>query len=103
MWRMGDVCGRLLSRKGRGLVALIWKGGYIMEIVVQIHDQYKALKFVEFLRAFDFVEITQMKNADEKNVRNDNMEDFFSCAGLWANREVTAASLREQAWRRYSV
>lgn len=74
-----------------------------MEIVVQIHDQYKAIKFVEFLRAFDFVEITQMKNADEKNVRNDNMEDFFSCAGLWANREVTAASLREQAWRRYSV
>ncbi len=74
-----------------------------MEIVVQIHDQYKALKFVEFLRAFDFVEIIQMKNADEKIVQNRNNEDFFSCAGLWANREVTADSLREQAWRRYSV
>lgn len=27
-------------------------------------------------------------------------EDFFSCAGIWENREITAESLRIQAWQR---
>jgi hypothetical protein len=26
--------------------------------------------------------------------------DFFSSAGLWANREVNAKELRKQAWNR---
>ncbi len=27
-------------------------------------------------------------------------EDFFSCAGLWKDRDITQESLREQAWRK---
>jgi hypothetical protein len=77
-----------------------------MELVVQIHDQYKALKLVEFLRAFDFVNIIQTNNTDEKVVQQENIAenvDFFSYAGLWANREITVDTLRQQAWRQYSV
>jgi len=78
-----------------------------MELVVQIHDQYKALKLVEFLRAFDFVNIIQMNTTDEKIVQHENnvenTVDFFSYAGLWANRAITVETLRQQAWRQYSV
>ncbi len=78
-----------------------------MEFVVQIQDQYKALKLVEFLRAFDFVKIIQTDNANEKIVQHENTVentvDFFSYAGLWANREITVDTLRQKAWRHYSV
>jgi len=30
---------------------------------------------------------------------NTELEDFFSCAGLWKDREITQETLREQAWR----
>lgn len=77
-----------------------------MELVVQIHDHYKALKLVEFLRAFDFVKIIQTDTTDEKIAQQEgtteNM-DFFSYAGLWANREITVDTLRQQAWRQYSL
>jgi len=26
-------------------------------------------------------------------------EDFFSCAGLWKDRDITQETLRKQAWR----
>lgn len=31
---------------------------------------------------------------------NAEQEDFFSCAGLWKDRDITQESLREQAWRK---
>ncbi|MBF0202126.1 MAG: hypothetical protein HQK66_12590 [Desulfamplus sp.] len=78
-----------------------------MEFVVQIQDQYKALKLVEFLRALDFVKIIQTNTTDEKIVQPEtpveNTGDFFSYAGLWANREITVDKLRQQAWRQYSI
>jgi hypothetical protein len=77
-----------------------------MELVVQIQDQYKALKLIEFLRAFDFVNVIQTNTFDEKLARQENTAedvDFFAYAGLWANREITVETLRQQAWRQYSV
>jgi hypothetical protein len=78
-----------------------------MELVVQIHDHDKAVKLVEFLRAFDFVKIIQTNTTDEKIVQHENnvenTVDFFSYAGLWANREITVETLRQQAWRQYSI
>ena len=77
-----------------------------MEFVVQIHDHDKALKLVEFLRAFDFVKIIQTDTTDEEIVQQEDAAenmDFFSYAGLWANREITVDTLRQQAWRQYSL
>ena len=77
-----------------------------MELVVQIQDPDKALKLVEFLRAFDFVNVIRTDNPDEKLVRQENTAesiDFFSYAGLWANRDLTLDTLRQQAWRQYSL
>lgn len=74
-----------------------------MEFVVQIRDHDKAVKLVEFLRAFDFVKIIQTNTTDEKIVQHENTVDFFSYAGLWANREITVETLRQQAWRQYSL
>jgi hypothetical protein len=77
-----------------------------MELVVQIEDQYKALKLIEFLRAFDFVNVIQTNTTDENLAGQENTAkdiDFFSYAGLWANREITVETLRQQAWRQYSV
>jgi len=31
---------------------------------------------------------------------NVEQEDFFSCAGLWKDRDITQETLREQAWRK---
>ena len=74
-----------------------------MEFVVQIRDHDKAVKLVEFLRAFDFVKIIQTNTTDEKIVQHENTVDFFSYAGLWANREITVETPRQQAWRQYSL
>jgi len=73
-----------------------------MELVVQIHDQYKARKFVEFLTALDFVTVLRTNEHEEEQQEGAETEDFFSYAGLWANRDVTHDSLRQQAWRSYS-
>ena len=75
-----------------------------MELVVQIHDQFKARKFIEFLSALDFVTVirTDESKKEEQEEGTTGADDFFSYAGLWANRDMTCDSLRQQAWRRYS-
>ena len=75
----------------------------LMELVVQIHDHDKAVKLLEFLRAFDFVKIIHTDTTDEKIIQHEKTVDFFSYAGLWANREMTVDTLRQQEWRHYSI
>ena len=77
-----------------------------MELIVQIHDRDKAVKLIEFLRAFDFVKIIQTSNTDETIAQHKNITehvDFFSYAGLWVNRDITVETLRQQAWRQYPL
>ena len=77
-----------------------------MKIAVQIQDHYKALKLLEFLRSLDFVRVLEAGDTEGKmKSREDISEpvDFFSYAGLWENRDLTAETLRQQAWRQYSV
>ena len=75
-----------------------------MELVVRITDQSKARKFLEFLSALDFVTVLQTTERDDEKRQDgaEKTEDFFSYAGLWANRDITSDSLRQQAWRHYS-
>jgi hypothetical protein len=73
------------------------------QIVIQIQDHYKAKMLFELLTALDFVKIVKTSaQADEENqiLAQDGGTDFFSCAGLWANRDISLQSLRQQAWPR---
>ncbi|MBF0379277.1 MAG: hypothetical protein HQK72_17615 [Desulfamplus sp.] len=79
-----------------------------MEVIVKIDDHEKALKFMEFLTALDFVKgIKTFDNSHQKTVKQTSgteiCDNFFSLAGLWENRNITIENLRKQAWRDVSI
>jgi len=65
------------------------------QLILNIKDSSKLSFLIQLMKQFDFVEIAKVKKkkAADKN-------DFFSSAGLWANREVNTKELRKQAWNR---
>lgn len=76
----------------------------MQHIVIEVQDQEKAELLYEVLSALDFVTcITtdefQSENGYQKEV-SDHSEEFFSYAGLWADRDLTLTSIRQQAWPR---
>lgn len=42
-------------------------------------------------QVFQFVESLDKKEEESK--------DFFAIAGIWSNREITAETLRQEAWK----
>ena len=76
------------------------------QIVVQVRNKEKAKVLFELLTALDFVDSVKTSATDEvEGEATDQKEpfDFFSLAGLWQDREVTLASIRQKAWpRQYS-
>ncbi len=40
---------------------------------------------------FQFIEALEEKSEES--------EDFFAIAGIWENREITAETLRQEAWK----
>ncbi len=50
---------------------------------------------MQLIRQLDFVEVEK-----EKKKKSSVKYDFFNSAGLWANRDLNAKELREQAWNR---
>jgi hypothetical protein len=76
-------------------------------ITVEVQDREKAQQLYTVLQALDFV--TQI-STDESDVNHpisektaDRSEEFFSYAGLWADREISVTTLRQRAWPRQSV
>ena len=65
------------------------------QLILNIKDSSKLSFFIQLMKQFDFVEVAKVK---KKKV--DTKYDFFSSAGLWANREVNAQELRGKAWKR---
>lgn len=60
----------------------------------------KAQKLIDFLKSLDFIEsITEkeLTGAGESDVVN-QQEQFFAMAGLWAGRDISLKTIREQAW-----
>ncbi|MGD9732179.1 MAG: hypothetical protein AB7U45_08355 [Desulfamplus sp.] len=80
-----------------------------MEVIVQIDDYEKALKFMEFLTALDFVKsIKTFDSRDQEALEQisdteEISDNFFSLAGLWENRDITIESLRKKSWRQVSI
>jgi hypothetical protein len=66
------------------------------KITFTIKDPTKKSFLLELLKQFDFIEIQRSK----KEKANTDPYDFFASAGLWRDREVNAAQLREKAWKR---
>jgi len=74
------------------------------QIVIQVTDREKAQLLYQLLSALDFVKtITTVESDMPANsaYSTEMPEDFFSFAGLWANREnLNIHSIRQQAWPR---
>lgn len=72
------------------------------QIVVEVKDKEKML--YEFLTALDFVKTVktlEQENQESQQITSDQTTDFFSIAGLWADRDVSIQSIRKKAWPRY--
>jgi hypothetical protein len=66
------------------------------DILLHINDDHKAAELLRFLHELDFVEIESGEmQADHKN----QSAALKSLSGLWADRDVSLATIREKAWR----
>ncbi|QTA80222.1 Uncharacterized protein dnl_25180 [Desulfonema limicola] len=55
---------------------------------------------IELLNDMNF--ISDIKTFKQENDTNQKI-DFFSFAGIWANRDVSLKSIRQKAWPRQSL
>ncbi len=67
------------------------------QLIIKIADKEKAKILSEILLALNFV--NSVEKIDEKVTISEEEEDFFCLAGLWENRDLTAESLRQEAWK----
>lgn len=65
------------------------------QLILNIKDSSKLSFLLQLIKQLDFVEVEKVKKK-----KASTKYDFFSSAGLWANREVNAKELRKQAWDR---
>lgn len=79
----------------------------MQHIVVDVQDQEKADLLFELLDALDFVTFIRtedMTNEDDTQDESSNhSREFFSYAGLWAERDITIHSIRQHAWPRQHI
>lgn len=65
------------------------------QLILRIKDSSKLPFLLQLIKQLDFVEIERIKK------KKTAVEyDLFNSAGLWANRDVDAKELRNQAWTR---
>lgn len=67
------------------------------QIIVHVKDKFKAKMLIELLNDMSFV--SDIKTI-EQNVDISSKVDFFSFAGIWADRDISLQSIRQQAWPR---
>jgi len=68
----------------------------IMEqLILNIKDSSKLSFLMQLIKQLDFVEVERIKKK-----KTSSKYDFFSSAGLWADRDIDAKELRIQAWNR---
>ena len=65
------------------------------QLILNIKDSNKMPFLMQLLKQLDFVEVEEVKKK-----KASAEYDFFSSAGLWADREINAKELRKQAWER---
>lgn len=73
------------------------------KIIVHVQDREKAARLLDLLAALDFVASAALDHAEVVPEPQQERLDFFELAGLWQNRDITAQSIRKQAWPRQHV
>ncbi len=70
------------------------------KIIIQVQNKKKAKMLSELLAFLDF--ITSIKTsedlADSQQMSLVSKNDFFSFAGLWADRDISIDNIRQKAW-----
>jgi hypothetical protein len=81
----------------------IRRGLSMEQIIIRIRDRKKAKTLIGFLKLLDFVEsITEKELSGAGELESVNEEkEFFAMAGLWAGRDISLKTIREQAWAYY--
>lgn len=72
------------------------------QIVIRVKEKGKARILAELLASLDFVssiETSEIEDLDAETTSEETI-DFFSLAGLWADRDVSLDSIRQKAWPR---
>ena len=69
------------------------------QMVIRINNQRNASLLSNLLRSLDFVESIEI-NSDVKPVTSE--DDFFALAGIWQDRDINQAMIREKAWPKQS-
>jgi len=70
------------------------------QITIQISDRRKARALRTFLKSLDYVEKVTVANLQIPAVAQTKKKDFFAMAGIWADRDITIETLRQNAWPR---
>jgi hypothetical protein len=68
---------------------------HMEQLILEIKDNSKLAFLIQLINQLDFVEVKMIKKK-----KASAKYDFFRSAGLWADREIDAKELREQAWDR---
>lgn len=68
------------------------------QIIIQVSNKEKASLLFKLLRSLDFVEAIETSQETHQPETTD--DEFFALAGIWADRQIDQASLRQQAWPR---
>ena len=67
------------------------------QMVIHINNQRNASLLSSLLRSLDFVESIEI-NSKAKSIISE--DDFFDLAGIWQDRDINQAIIREKAWPR---
>ncbi|MBX3053542.1 MAG: hypothetical protein KF753_18845 [Caldilineaceae bacterium] len=70
------------------------------QITVLVPNRDKANLLIELLHSLDFIADIQLisRDVNGRNIEPPVDENFFSLAGIWADRDVSAESIRKEAW-----
>ena len=68
------------------------------QITIRIKDRKKVQTLLDFLKSLDFIEsVTERNITAEEPASLANEKEFFALAGLWAGRDISLKTLREQS------
>ncbi|MCL4833153.1 MAG: hypothetical protein KJZ86_11970 [Caldilineaceae bacterium] len=70
------------------------------QVTVLIPNRDKAQLLIELLHSLDFITDIQLISGETngRNIESPADENFFSLAGIWADRDISAESIRKEAW-----
>lgn len=66
-------------------------------VTLKIKNKSKFQHFLNYIKDLDYVEVLR-KEPTKKKESTAAEDDFFSLAGMWENRDISAEELRAKAW-----